>query len=242
MLEPGPLLGAAWFISALFYTLIAYDLIIRLTAKFRYQYVIVSVAAVVMLIIGLNVKMSMILINNILEAFFFVHCGFMYGKMGIQENAKKYNRFVWVPLILVLILARYNTVSFATNTYDSKLLFLVAAVCGTVTVLLISKLIENRKMFNWLTYLGKNTIGVVIWQFISFKLVCLVQIAIYGLSIERLADYPVIYEYATAPWIIANTVVGIIISIQIYKVLSTMFNIIWQQGKKQTITKKGMTE
>ena len=77
MLEPAPLLGAMWFLSALFYTLIGYDVLVRMTDKFRYQVIILSVVATGMLIIGLNVKMPRVLINNILEAFFFVHCGFM---------------------------------------------------------------------------------------------------------------------------------------------------------------------
>ena len=56
MLEPAPLLGAMWFLSALFYTLIGYDVLVRMTDKFRYQVIILSVVATGMLIIGLNVR------------------------------------------------------------------------------------------------------------------------------------------------------------------------------------------
>lgn len=233
MLEPAPLLGAMWFLSALFYTLIGYDVLVRMTDKFRYQVIILSVVATGMLIIGLNVKMPRVLINNILEAFFFVHCGFMYKNAIVQRTIKKLYRLFGVSLVAVFVIAKYNTVSFATNTYGSKALFLAASFCGIVATLFGSELIENCKIFNWLIILGQNTIGVVIWQFVSFKLVSLIQIAYYGLSIDRLNDYPVIYEYAITPWIIANTVVGIIISIFIYKALNTIFYIIWQQGKNR---------
>lgn len=232
MLEPAPLLGAAWFIGALFYTLVGYDLIVRLTAKLRYQSIVLSIVAAVFLIIGLNIKMPLVLMNNILEASFFVHCGFMFKKIKFQETTKKLDWLFGLPLLVVLIIAKYNTVSFATNTYNSKVMFIVAAFCGSTAVLLGSELIESYKVFNWLIFLGQNTIGVVIWQFVSFKVVHLVQIAIYGLSIDKIAEYPVIYEYATAPWIVADTIVGIIVSIILYKALTIIGETIWRKGKK----------
>ena len=231
MLEPAPLLGAAWFIGALFYTLIVYDLAVRITVKIEFQLIILSVLAVVSLVIGLNIKTPIVLVNNILEAFFFVHCGFMCKKAKAHDKVGKAKYFFWLPLAAVLVIARYNNASFATNTYDSKILFLMAAICGTAAVLLFSGLIEEVKGFNWLIFLGKNTIGIVIWQFVSFKLVSLMQIAFYSLPIEKIQEYPVIYKYANFPWIFANTIVGITVSIAFYKILSLAVRVVWQRGK-----------
>ena len=47
-----------------------------------------------------------------------------------------------------------------------------------------------------LDFIGKNTLTILTWHFLAFKLVSLSIIGIYDLPIERLAEFPVIKEYS----------------------------------------------
>lgn len=62
---------------------------------------------------------------------------------------------------------------------------------------------------NVLNYIGKNTLTILTWHFLTFKIVSLVIISIYDLPIARLAEFPVIYEYAEQGWWIAYFCVAI---------------------------------
>lgn len=57
-----------------------------------------------------------------------------------------------------------------------------------------------------LVYVGNNTLTVLTWHFLCFKIVSLVIILVYNLPIEQLACFPIIPEYAS--WWIAYFVVG----------------------------------
>ena len=75
-----------------------------------------------------------------------------------------------------------------------------------------------KKIVKPLCWLGKNTIGIVIWQFIAFKIVIAIQVVVYGLEWARIWDFPVIYEYASPAWVILDIIIGIFVSIGIYYV------------------------
>ena len=69
-------------------------------------------------------------------------------------------------------------------------------------------------------YIGMNTMGPLIWQFVTFKIIIAIQSAVYGLTWDRLQDFPVIYEYAHGIWVLLDVIVGIGVSILIYKVIN----------------------
>lgn len=60
-----------------------------------------------------------------------------------------------------------------------------------------------------LDFIGKNTLTILTWHFLAFKLISLVIIGIYDLPIERLAEFPVITEYSKQGWWIAYFFVAI---------------------------------
>ena len=65
---------------------------------------------------------------------------------------------------------------------------------------------------NWikriLVYIGDNTLTVLTWHFISFKIVSLIIIYVENLPIERLAEFPVINDYTSQGWFILYFVTG----------------------------------
>ena len=63
-----------------------------------------------------------------------------------------------------------------------------------------------------LDFIGKNTLTVLTWHFLAFKLVSLLVIGVYGLPIERLAEFPVITEYSQQGWWLAYFIVAMVVT------------------------------
>lgn len=84
---------------------------------------------------------------------------------------------------------------------------------------------EIKKLFSWL---GKNTLGIVIWQFVAFKIVTVIQISFLKLEWSRIVDFPVIYDYATIEWVLLNIIIGSLCSIGIYRIQDNLTGIVLQ--------------
>lgn len=89
--------------------------------------------------------------------------------------------------------------------------YFMTAIGGLLAVWSISSLIEKRqsKIRNLLVFIGNNTLTILTWHFLCFKIVSLAIILIYGLPITRLAEFPVIVEFTTQGWFIVYFIIGI---------------------------------
>lgn len=99
-------------------------------------------------------------------------------------------------------------------------LFMVGALTGSMMMTYICRLIVSRPQSiasQFLIFTGRHTLEVLTWHFSCFKIVSLTLIGLYGLDIERLACFPVIYtrdlqadgvDVSWTLWWVAYTVVG----------------------------------
>lgn len=214
MYRTGPLLGAIWFLRVLFWAVIIYDVANRLCSNKRIVYLL----AIILLIIGAHITLPL-RISNIMVALSFIAIGNIAHEYELQIR-KRY----CIPCFAVVVIASlFTRVSVSTNTYTIPVLFIVVAIVGTIGTISFSQvLVKADKILNPLCWLGKNTIGIVIWQFIAFKIVIAIQIIVYGLGWSRIWDFPVIYEYATPAWVILSIIIGIFVSVSIYFVQEKM--------------------
>ncbi len=225
MVAPGPLLGATWFIPVLLFTSVIYDLLYRLTRKldFEQEYktdIVLTIVALACLIVG--IKMSLPYRGSvILRSVFFFQLGQLIRK---YLNNKKYDLILGIILMsTVSIIAIFNTTSYLNNTYTSVPLFVLAAIGGSIGVSMLCRWAEsqiNIEKLKIVLYIGMNTKGPLIWQFVAFKIVTAVQILIYGLSWSKILDFPVIYEYAHGIWILLDVIIGLFFSTWIYKIVN----------------------
>ena len=208
MHKTGPLLGAMWFLRALFWALIIYDQLHRIVKDKK----IVCFLSFVLLIIGVHITFPF-RISNIMVAMGFIAIGDM-----AKEYQFKCNKWLWIPCFsIVYIASLFIKASVSTNIYTIPLLFIVTALIGSIGTLSMAYLMmESKCLVKPLCWLGKNTIGIVIWQFVSFKIVAAIQIFVYKLEWERILDFPVIYEYATVKWVVCDILLGILGSVAIY--------------------------
>jgi len=240
LLDLGPLLGATWFIQVLFYSVLAYDGVHRLLCSFSIEQktknTCMTIIALIALVIGVNTSLPC-RSSVILNAFAFLHLGYLF-KVKRSLLDKIHPVLAVMFLVAVGVISTFNVTSFASNTYTYKLLFICAAVAGTLGLIVLGKNYcgGNSITLRHMRYIGKNTMGIVIWQFISFKVVMLLQVITYHLPIERLHDYPVIYDSTTGIWVILYIGAGVYGSIIICKILTVLGqNIFFYKEKSKSV-------
>lgn len=121
---------------------------------------------------------------------------------------KNYNGWdKWYHTVLFAVIVAIGSVFCYTSMLSfttSKILpYTVCAVCGTVMTLNVSRCMASKegRLKDVLVYVGNNTLTVLTWHFLCFKIVSLIIIKCYGLPMEQLASFPVIPEYASLWWI-----------------------------------------
>ena len=220
LLEAGPLLGAIWFIRVLFYAVIIYDLIIRISDKVLKEKseVGLSVLSVVMFVVGINTQLpaqGSVVLNSIA----FIHLGKELRNHRLIERIHILAAVVAIAACFAISLM--NRTSYVGNTYTYPVLFVIAAITGSIGLATLCRCVyKDVPPLRWLVFLGKNSMGPMIWQFVTFKLVIGVQIVFYHLGWNRISDFPVIYEYAKLPWVILGVITGLYGSILLYKMIN----------------------
>ncbi len=119
------------------------------------------------------------------------------------HNQEWFAKNSWIVGTLGLLLLFFMTYFFAgsMDVKSEKILpFYLLAILGTVSLFKISGCIKG-KMVKYLDYVGDKTLYILIFHFLSFKLISLVVILVNDLPIERLSDFPVIGGINNYNWI-----------------------------------------
>lgn len=201
------LLGGYWFLKSLFVGSFVACFFIKFIKNPVVRGGILLAIAIWTSAFGLSIPFFHISSREFLAAMIFT----------IGHSYKSYNMKVhhswWcviVGLILVTIGVRYWQASFMKFSCLEIVPFLISAIAGILMVFKLSCFVnsKNSKMTRFLIYIGDNTLTVLTWHFISFKIVSLIIVYAENLPIERLAEFPVINDYTSHGWFILYFVIG----------------------------------
>lgn len=237
LLEAGPLLGAIWFIRVLFYAVILYDVITRVSDKVLKEKseLVISILSAAMLAVGISTQLpaqGSVVLNSIA----FIHIGKVCRNHKLFEKIHTLAAVATIAVCFVISLI--NRTSYVGNTYSYPALFVIAAITGSIGLMALCKCIyRDVHPFRRLLYLGRNSMGPMIWQFVAFKLVIGMQILVYHLGWNRISDFPVIYEYANLPWVILDVIVGLYGSILLYKIINQPVDNLSAKAEQWVLTK-----
>ena len=87
--------------------------------------------------------------------------------------------------------------------------YYVVSVIASISLIYLTKLL-GHKLMNILDYVGKRTLYILIFHFISFKLVSLAVIIIDKREFSELASFPVIENDSNIIWLV-YTIVGVLV-------------------------------
>lgn len=113
------------------------------------------------------------------------------------------------------------------NYTSSFLLFFFLSLCGIILIYCISERLERTSLKNCLYYIGNHTFPILALNLFALKIGNYIKILIYGMQIEKLSSYTVIYEYNTYYWILYS-----IIGTGFPLLICYLFNISKQINKK----------
>lgn len=211
------LLGGYWFLNALFFGSIIAWVTIRLSKKTEYAFI----ASLTLLALVHVTNFHIVFLNLNTRAF---AAAFLFVA-GYVIKAKKIAPFGSVGIIASLALTIlgmfYWQMAMDTLSYEKWVLFpyLFTAILTTWS---FYSIFSNHALTNriqcFLSFVGENTLTILTWHLLSFKLVSLAIILAYSLPIEQLGEFPVIAEYSAKGWWIAYTFIGVGLPLALTKV------------------------
>ena len=211
------LLGGFWFIRSLLISSIIISISSLLYKKYNdKRYLVFSLLYIIITILVRKYCPKDELYRDIalgtLGAFFYV-TGYFYRKVADVISYK--STFFCSVSLLLFINWLYPEGITMNCTYNHVLPYLLSGVVGTIVVLCLSKMLENfsTSIKRILYYIGNHTMIILALHFISFKIVSLAIVLVYGISFAHVAEHPVINEnmpFCSIWWVIYS-IIGVMV-------------------------------
>lgn len=224
LLDKDVLLGATWFLGALFLVSVSYKLLHTLLKPVHSGRLIVIGIYFVFAIIGFSIDLPYQLSRPMILGGFFA-VGFLVHEQ--REFFSEINS-PWLALLSFLIylfIARQNFyILVGDDRGGSSVLFCITALAGSYALICFSCFLASLKwktieiIQNGLTLLGRRSIDIVIWHFVFFVPVIVLQLHINGLPVSQALSYGHIYN-ASHGWWILYTVFGVLLPLLWCKLL-----------------------
>lgn len=124
-------------------------------------------------------------------------------------NVLECRNLLYLGLFAIFMTGPFLKVDMVVNYYSNFGLFLVTGTLGSLAVIQICKMLPRLKINNFLEYIGKNSLYILCFHFLVFKVVLLMSLYLRGLKlsylncfIERSEDTPIfVYNPKTDFWI-----------------------------------------
>ena len=158
-----------------------------------------------------------------------------------KYKVKPFNSWqIALALAMTLIGSFVWNMAMNQDSYSNKR-FLPYIITATLATWAFYSLFERMKdsqgiYAKILDFVGKHTLTVLTWHFLAFKIVSLVIIDIYGLPMERLAEFPVIGEYAAR-----GVVAGLLLCCHVCKVWSSILQQFYKKEFKMNMNQAKYT-
>lgn len=226
--------GAFWFFKALFCLSIIFvssRYVINKINNKTGKIIVEIILLIIFVTLGRISYIKNIYIWNIGTAFsmyFIMLFGYYFNKY--KDKIKKIDGRIIIISSFVILCVLYNLgeISVVMNQYPNIVFFLIASVCGVLLTYYLANYLKNIKIVkDILCYLGKNSIVIMCFHFLAFKLVNYIHVLIYNQPKEYIAAFPVLADnYA---WWIVYTIVGILVPLGL--------KVIYDLIKKNVISK-----
>ena len=205
MTETEQLLGGYWFIKELFIGAFVSFLVFKFVRNLYFGGGILLLLTIVLSFTDFEIPFFHVCSRSFLASFFIV--------MGRCYKLWTFKTDAWHHTMVFAILVAVGSIYFGTSMlgYDTLQIipYSCCAIMGTIMVLNVSQAISQRNnlVTSSLLFIGDHTLEILTWHFLSFKLVSLLIVLVYGLPLAMISEFPVVSDYASSFWIL-YTIVG----------------------------------
>lgn len=212
------LLGGFWFIGTLFWA----SFLAFFAIKFLKNHFVVVTLFFVLAIVASYFNKHVPLVGVGAKEFIAALI-FYLGYLSKKRNKMIFSIWIYpVSLLGVILGAIYWPMTLLNVIYWKIIPWTLTAILGTFALFNFCSSIEKKDFWGKraLIYIGDNTLSILTWHFLCFKLVSLLIIGIYQYPIKQLAEFPTIVECSKEGWWILYLFVGILLPIGFHLVLS----------------------
>lgn len=222
-----------WFLRSLFLGSIFSYIVLRVIKQWWLRIIVPIVVASIFSLLIVKFRFANEIKTFAFFSFFFIS-GYWYKKIENKLSVGGQRQIVEILFgFLLVFIGSILWPSFITSVSHITIVpYAISAIGGIFAIWKICGLLaRNQKCQKVLVYLGDNTMPILILNFLSFKVVSLLIIKVYGLPIEMLASCPVISDYSKAGWWIAYLVVGVALPVLANNILVWVKSIVCIHNK-----------
>lgn len=176
-----PILGLTWFIPILFIITIGYGIIeyIIKNCSNKNKDLIQLTISIIFFAIGYYLSIKNINLKimglQVLTCYILFDLGRKISKYKKETKSITKIFVITLSFILLLILSKLGKIEIAQNEYTNPIYFMFASILGWSFIFELSYFISKIKIISHiLQYIGRNTMPIIIGQFIVFEIVKLI--------------------------------------------------------------------
>lgn len=112
------------------------------------------------------------------------------------------------------------------TTENNLILYYLLSLSGVIMTFNVSKWLNNISFNTYLYYIGSHTMPILALNLLALKVGNLLKIWLYGMPIDYLSSYTIIYEHNNSFWIL-YTIIGVAIPL----ICNSLYNNIIKKRK-----------
>lgn len=200
--KDGFLFGATWFMGSLFLVSVVYKILDNKTRDVKENKILLFVLAIGAYMLGINIPLPLMISRTLILSLFFA-IGVLIRRY--EEYLRKINKntlFVFC-FVMFAIIDHYNSVGLGANEFKYKEWFFIGSLTASFVVYYLAICIEKVKTLSaFFVLLGKYSVDIVIWQFVMFRPIILIQLMIKQLPLSDVVGYYPMFYWDHGWWII----------------------------------------
>ncbi len=211
------IISPLWFLRSLFLGSVFAYLVLRISRKWWIRFIVPLLCAIIVSFFTAKIRFFNEIKTFCFFGFFFISGYWFKEKFGKINERKLIIQVSEIVIGISLVLMGYFfwPVIVSSVTCRTIVPYAISALGGSLVIWrfcgFVSK--ESSHLRKVLVYIGNNTMPILIFHILSFKVVSLFIIRVYNLPIEMLADYGTIAGYSKIGWWAMYLVVGITLPI-----------------------------
>lgn len=221
--KDGQFFGATWFLGALFVVSVLYKVFdLCIDEKASKKWIMAAIFSLIG-IAGFLIDFEYMLSRTMVLSMFYA-IGYLIKQE--KEKLKKIDNIVTciICLLVFIVIGRNNFANMGANEYGNRILFVIGALAASYVLICVSRFIAKIKFSpvalikKICCFFGEKSIDIVIWQFVTFRIVIAASLLVSNISLKYILDYYPVHTKEHGWWI-AYFVVGMLVSVLIGSVI-----------------------
>lgn len=204
-----PFLGGYWFIRDLFLSTILMLFLKRIFHYWKFVYLIL----IPFCVYAVSCNLAIPIVGNVtglLEATLFIGLGMFWKE---KENIFPVDIRVSFIILIVLVITAYickHEISISRVTVSEMPILLISGLLGFYMLYIIGSKLSNNMINNFLVYIGNNTLLILTFHLVAFKVVSSAYVFFTKSDLSLLASLPTILNLSNC-WIIIYSIFGVLL-------------------------------